>query len=123
MSLSNGRPYLAIPGPSAMPDRVLNAMHRAAPNIYEGPLHDLTDGVLADLKTVAGTRAHVAIYIVNGHGAWEAANANLFSRGDVALVLATGNFGHGWANSARRMGVTVEMLDFGKSVAADPAQV
>lgn len=123
MSLSNGRPYLAIPGPSAMPDRVLNAMHRAAPNIYEGPLHDLTNGVLADLKTVAGTRAHVAIYIVNGHGAWEAANANLFSRGDVALVLATGNFGHGWANSARRMGVTVEMLDFGKSVAADPAQV
>ncbi len=36
MSLANGRPYLAIPGPSVMPDRVLAAMHRASPNIYEG---------------------------------------------------------------------------------------
>ena len=33
MTLANGRPYLAIPGPSVMPDRVLNAMHRASPNI------------------------------------------------------------------------------------------
>ena len=34
MSLASGRPYLAIPGPSTMPDRVLQAMHRGAPNIY-----------------------------------------------------------------------------------------
>ncbi len=36
MSLSHGRHYLAIPGPSVIPDRVLQAMHQAAPNIYEG---------------------------------------------------------------------------------------
>lgn len=119
MSLANGRPYLAIPGPSVVPDRVLNAMHRAAPNIYEGPLHDMTRGVIADLKTVAGTSGNVAIYIVNGHGAWEAANANLFSRGDKALVLATGRFGIGWAASAERMGVSVDVLDFGKSSPVD----
>ncbi len=34
MSLSSGRSYVAIPGPSVMPDRVLAAMHRASPNIY-----------------------------------------------------------------------------------------
>lgn len=33
MSLARGRSYHAIPGPSVMPDRVLRAMHRAAPNI------------------------------------------------------------------------------------------
>ena len=115
MSLANGRPYLAIPGPSVVPDRVLAAMHRPSPNIYEGQLHDLTAKVAVDLKAVAGTGAHVAIYIVNGHGAWEAANANLFSRGDKALVLATGRFGIGWAESARRMGVAVELMDFGRS--------
>ena len=44
MSLANGREYLAIPGPSVMPDRVLRAMHRAAPNIYEGAIVDEVAG-------------------------------------------------------------------------------
>ncbi len=113
MSLANGRAYLAIPGPSTMPDRVLQAMHRSAPNIYDGALHDLVASLLPDLRRVAGTEGHVAIYIGNGHAGWEAANANLFSRGDRALVLATGLFGLGWANSARAMGVAVDLLDFG----------
>lgn len=123
MSLAQGRPYLAIPGPSTMPDRVLNAMHRAAPNIYDGALIDMTRGIYPDLRRIADTAAHVAIYIANGHGAWEAANANLFSRGDKALVAATGRFGIGWADSAQRMGVDVEVIDFGRSAPADPARI
>ena len=50
MSLGFGRHYLAIPGPSVMPDRVLQAMHQAAPNIYEGALHEMVDGIIPDLK-------------------------------------------------------------------------
>lgn len=123
MSLAAGRSYLAIPGPSVMPDRVLAAMMRPAPNIYGGPLHDLTHSVLADLRRVAHTTAHVAIYIGNGHAGWEAVNANLFSQGDRALFVATGNFGLGWAESARRMGVAVETLDCGKRAAVDPERV
>lgn len=117
--LANGRPYLAIPGPSAMPDRVLAAMHRAAPNIYAGPLPDLVETLWPDLRRLAGTSGHVGIWIANGHGAWEAANANLFSRGDKALVLATGRFGIGWAESARALGVEAEMLDFGRAAPVD----
>jgi alanine-glyoxylate transaminase/serine-glyoxylate transaminase/serine-pyruvate transaminase len=113
MSLANGRPYLAIPGPSTMPDRVLQAMHRGAPNIYAGALHELTASLWPDLKVVAGTTGHVALYIGNGHAGWEAANANLFSRGDRALVLATGRFGIGWSESARAMGIDVDLIDFG----------
>jgi alanine-glyoxylate transaminase / serine-glyoxylate transaminase / serine-pyruvate transaminase len=93
MSLANGRPYLAIPGPSVIPDRVLRAMHQGSPNIYEGPLIDMVASLWPDLRQVAGTTGHVAIYIGNGHAGWEAANANLFSRGDKALVLAVGQFG------------------------------
>jgi alanine-glyoxylate transaminase / serine-glyoxylate transaminase / serine-pyruvate transaminase len=44
----------------------------------------------------------VAIYIGNGHAGWEAANCNVFSRGDRALVLATGRFGIGWASQPAR---------------------
>jgi alanine-glyoxylate transaminase / serine-glyoxylate transaminase / serine-pyruvate transaminase len=117
MTTAPGRPYLAIPGPSVMPDRVLQAMHRAAPNIYGGSLIDMVATLWPDLRAVACTAGHVAIYIGNGHAGWEAANTNLFSRGDRALVLASGRFGHGWAESARALGVAVDLLDFGTAPA------
>jgi alanine-glyoxylate transaminase/serine-glyoxylate transaminase/serine-pyruvate transaminase len=123
MSLANGRPYLAIPGPSVIPDRVMRAMHRGSPNIYEGPLIEMVASLWPDLRMLAGTTGHVATYIGNGHAGWEAANANLFSRGDKALVLAVGQFGLSWANSARAMGIDVDVLDFGKSSPVDMARV
>ncbi|MCB6176886.1 aminotransferase class V-fold PLP-dependent enzyme [Rhodobacter sp. Har01] len=123
MSLAHGHPYLAIPGPSVMPERVLRAMHRGSPNIYEGPLVEMVAGLWPDLRAVAGTTAHVAAYIGNGHAGWEAANANLFSRGERALVLATGQFGLSWANHARQMGIEVEVLDFGRAAPADPGRL
>src|SRR6056297_2695234 len=55
ISLAQGREYLAIPGPSVMPDAVLQAMHRASPNIYEGALVDMVAGMVPDLKRVART--------------------------------------------------------------------
>lgn len=123
VSLAHGRPYLAIPGPSVMPDRVLRAMHQASPNIYAGGLHDLVAAMWPRLRAVAGTQHHIAAYIANGHGTWEAANANLFSRGDKALVLGVGSFGVGWADSARAMGVEVDLLNFGQSTPVDMTQV
>ncbi|SEM78866.1 pyridoxal-phosphate-dependent aminotransferase family protein [Palleronia pelagia] len=123
MSLANGRSYLAIPGPSVVPEAVLRAMHRAAPNIYTGELREMMPGIIADLKRVARTEAHCAIYIANGHGIWEAALANILSPGDRLLVPATGRFAHGWSDIARRLGAEVEILDFGKRDPIDAARV
>lgn len=123
MSLAHGRPYLAIPGPSVIPDRVLNAMHRIGPNIYEGAIFDLAQGIFDDLRRVAFSSQHVAIYTGSGHAAWEAANANMFSRGDKALVAATGRFGVNWAAAARAMGVETQVIDFGNRACADPARI
>ena len=123
VSLNHGRPYLAIPGPSVMPDRVLAAMHKGAPNIYGGPLHEMVEGLWPRLRAVAGTRHHIAMYIGNGHAGWEAANCNLFSRGDTALVLSVGRFGIGWADAVRGLGVEVELLDFGQRSPVDMARV
>ncbi len=122
-SLGQGRPYLAIPGPSVVPDRVLNAMHSPAPNIYEGALPQMMPDLLRDLRAAACTRQHVAIYISNGHGAWEAALANICAPGDRVLSLVTGRFGTGWAEMARALGVNLQTLDFGRSAPLDPQQV
>jgi alanine-glyoxylate transaminase/serine-glyoxylate transaminase/serine-pyruvate transaminase len=98
-------------------------MHRAAPNIYEGELIELTDTVRADLARVAGTKGRAAIYIGNGHAAWEAAVANVLAPGQRALVIATGRFGLGWAETARRMGVEAEVMDFGFRGSFDAGRV
>lgn len=123
MTDAGGRPYRAIPGPSVVPDAVLRAMHRAAPNIYEGEIVDLTAGLIPDLKRVARTEGNVAIYIANGHGAWEAALANTVAPGERVLVVATGRFGHGWAEVAQARGLEVELIDCGTRTPADPARV
>ena len=117
MSLANGRPYLAIPGPSVVPDRVLQAMHRPAPNIYAGALVEMVAGLWPDLRAVAGTTANVAAYIGNGHALWEASTANLFSKGDRVLLVSTGHFGMGWKAALEAVGVEVQCLDFGRGVA------
>ncbi|MGR3434734.1 MAG: pyridoxal-phosphate-dependent aminotransferase family protein [Shimia sp.] len=123
MTLANGRTILAIPGPSVMPDAVLRAMDRAAPHIYTGELVEVTRSVVADLKAVAQTEHDVAMYIANGHGAWEAALANTLSRGDRVLVLVTGRFARGWATMAEAMGIECDLLDFGRRGPVDPARV
>jgi alanine-glyoxylate transaminase/serine-glyoxylate transaminase/serine-pyruvate transaminase len=123
MSLANGRHYLAIPGPSVMPDRVLQAMHRPAPNIYVGEMVELTHSLVPDLKAIARTKHHVAMYIANGHGAWEAALVNTLSRGDRILILGTGRFCLGWGEMATAMGVDAQVLDFGQRSDIDMARV
>ena len=118
-SLRHGRAYLAIPGPSVIPDEVLAAMHRGAPNIYAGEVVDIAASIAPDLKRVARTSGHVAMYIGNGHAAWEAALANTIAPGEKVLVPATGRFGHGWGEMAAGIGAEVETIDFGKRTPMD----
>ena len=119
MSLAQGRTHLATPGPSIIPDKVLEAMHRAAPNIYEGEIIEITESVLKDLTSFAKTSGDAILYVANGHGAWEAAVANLFDPGDTVLVMATGQFGLGWADLCKKMNLNVILIDFGFEKSVD----
>ena len=123
MSVRAGREFLAIPGPTTVPDEVLRAMHRPAVDIYAGPLLALTDSLLKDVARVFETTGHAYIYISNGHGAWEASLTNVLSKGDRILVLESGRFAIGWGESARRMGVEVEILKGDMRRAVRPSEV
>src|SRR6476620_6335296 len=92
LSLNAGRELVAIPGPSVVPDRVLSAMHRAMPNIYDGELIDVSLSVLDDLAGLVRTSGTAFVALANGHGAWEMAITNTLSRGDKVLVLESGRF-------------------------------
>ena len=108
MVVRAGREFLAIPGPTTMPDEVLRAMHRPALDIYSEEMLGMTDSLLRDLSKLFATKGHSYIYIANGHGAWEATLSNVLSRGDKILVLESGRFAIGWGNVAAAMGVDVD---------------
>ncbi len=121
MTVSNGRQFLCIPGPTTVPESVLNAAHQPAVDIYAGDLIALTDRCLMDLRTVFCTQGRSYIYAANGHGAWEAALSNVLSRGDRILVLESGRFAHGWGEMAAMLGITVDRIPGDWRRAVDPA--
>lgn len=123
MTVRAGREFLAIPGPTTMPDEVLQAMHRPALDIYSNEMVELTHGLLDDITKLFKTRGNPYIYIANGHGAWEATLSNVLSRGDKLLVLESGRFAINWGNAASAMGAEVEVLKGDWRRAVRPAEV
>src|ERR1700721_2861517 len=87
MVVRAGREFLAIPGPTTVPDEVLRAMHRPAVDIYAGPLLALTESLHRDIARVFQTEGRAYIYIANGHGAWEASLTNVLSKGDMRRAV------------------------------------
>src|SRR6266550_1699926 len=124
MTVRAGREFLAIPGPTTMPDEVLRAMHRPALDIYSDQMVNLTDSLMRDLSKLFATKGKSYIYIANGHGAWEAVLSNVLSRGDKVLVLESGRFAIGWGQAARMLGAEVEVLpgDFRRAVRAEAVE-
>lgn len=55
MSIANGRVLLAMPGPTNIPDRVLQAMMRPAEELASKTIVDLTETLLDDLKAIFRT--------------------------------------------------------------------
>jgi alanine-glyoxylate transaminase/serine-glyoxylate transaminase/serine-pyruvate transaminase len=124
MTVRAGREFLAIPGPTTMPDEVLQAMHRPALDIYSQEMIDLSRGLHHDLARLFATKGNIYIYIANGHGAWEAVLANVLSRGDKLLVLESGRFALNWGHAAKAMGAEVEVLkgDWRRAVRPDEVE-
>lgn len=123
MSLNHGFSHLAMPGPTVIPERVLQAMHRPSPDIYSGDLVDGSDALYADLARVARTAHDTVIFIGNGHAGWEGALANTLAPGDRVLALYTGRFGRGWAQMAEALGIHIEAIDFGMDQPVDAQRV
>lgn len=107
----SGRPFLQIPGPTNVPERVLRAMDRAVID-HRGPAFGaLVRGLLPDLARVFKTeRGRVIVYPTSGTGAWEASLVNVLSPGDAVLAFDYGHFSAGFAAAARNLGFAVDLV-------------
>jgi alanine-glyoxylate transaminase/serine-glyoxylate transaminase/serine-pyruvate transaminase len=105
-----GRNHLYIPGPTNVPNEVLNAMHVPMEDHRSPAFPKLFAPLLEDLKTVFGTTTGQAfIFPATGTAGWEVAFTNVLNQGDKVLIYRFGQFAHLWANMATRLGFQVEL--------------
>src|SRR6266568_2278513 len=118
-----GRHFLQIPGPTNVPDRVLQAI--AAPTIdHRGPeFAELGKEIVGGMKRVLQTAGTVVVYPSSGTGAWEAALVNTLSPGDRVLMIETGHFASLWRQMATRLGLDIDFLPGDWRHGVDPAQL
>jgi alanine-glyoxylate transaminase/serine-glyoxylate transaminase/serine-pyruvate transaminase len=120
-----GRPFLQIPGPTLVPDRIVRAM--AQPIIdHRGPkFAALVQECVSGLRDIFQTRrGHIVLYPGSGTGAWEAALVNTLSPGDRILACVNGHFATGFARTASAFGMEGDCLElpYGAGVPAEEVE-
>jgi aspartate aminotransferase-like enzyme len=114
---------LRIPGPTPIPDAVLDAQsapmidHRGAE--FGAMLREITAGI----ATLIGTRHEVFLLTGSGSGALEAAVVNTLSPDDRVLAVVTGAFGERFAAIAEAFGAAVDRFPVPWGEPANPAAV
>ena len=118
-----GRHFLQIPGPSAVPDRILSAISQQTID-HRGPdFAKVGLKALDGMKSIFKTDAHVFIYPSSGTGAWEAALVNSLSPGDRVLMVETGHFATLWKKLADKLGIKAEFIEGDWRGGADPDRI
>ncbi len=117
-----GRPFLQIPGPSIVPERVVRAMSQALID-HRGPtfaalLREVLHGLQALFRTAEG---HVLLFPGSGTGGWECCIVNTLSPGDQVLGCVNGYFSDLFCRTATSHGIDVQRLEveYGAGVPAD----
>ncbi len=98
---------LRIPGPTPLPDEVIDAMHRDMISHRGEEFHDLLRDVTTMLQRAFQTQRDVLIFPGAGTGGLEASLANVFSFGDTIISVSVGSFGDRYAEIAERFGLHV----------------
>ena len=115
-----GHRFLHSPGPTRVPDEVMDAMRRQPMDMGDPRLERVIQACETGLKALLQTdKADVFMYTCNGHGAWEAVIANLLAPGQQVLVAGTGHFSESWAGQAEAMGARVLRTPWREGYPAD----
>lgn len=104
------REFLMIPGPTPVPDAVLEAVAKHPIGHRSADFSKVVQDVTANLKLLGQTENEVYVLTASGTGGMEAAISNTINAGDKVLSLICGVFGERWAKIAEAFGAEVERL-------------
>lgn len=118
-----GHHFLQIPGPSAVPERILRAISMQTVD-HRGPgFAEIGHTSLSGMKEIFQTQSPVIIYPASGTGAWEAALVNTLSPSDKVVMFETGHFAMLWQQLAKKIGLEAEIIKGDWRGGADPQQI
>lgn len=123
MALARGRQFLAIPGPTNIPLRILSALDRPAMDFTTPEFAAVAEEVQLGLRRVFKTEHDIFIWASTGHGAWEAAVANFYAAGEKVLICETGSFSEWWLEMAQLFELDAEYLPGDCRQGIDPAKL
>ncbi len=119
-----GHRFLHAPGPTHLHHAVVEAMSRQPLDHGDPRLLEMVAACEAGIKALLQSpHAHVFMYATNGHGAWEAAHANLLAVGDTVLIPGTGHFSESWAVQTEALGAVVMRTPWREGYLLDPPEI
>jgi aspartate aminotransferase-like enzyme len=101
---------LMIPGPTPVPERVLQAMAKHPIGHRSADFSAIFGEVTANLKWLHQTNNDLLILAASGTGAMEAAIINFLSAGDTVLVGTNGKFGERWGELCEAYSLNVQYI-------------
>lgn len=114
---------LRIPGPTPVPESVLQAMTKQMVNHRGKEFGELVQRITERLQGFFQTKGDVLILTASGTGSMEAAVTNTLSPGDEALAITNGSFGDRFAKIAEVFGAKVQRLSFEWGQPVEPEAV
>jgi aspartate aminotransferase-like enzyme len=112
---------LRIPGPTPLPDDILQVMSKQMINHRGEEFEQILKKIITNLKKLFQTKNDVFVLTGSGTGGMEATIVNTLSPGDKVLSVSIGVFGERFASIAQQFGAEVTPLRFewGKPADAD----
>lgn len=114
---------LRVPGPTPVPEEVLQAGATPMFNHRGKEFAALIQRVTASLKELFGTSNDLFLLTGSGTGALEATVVNTLSPGDKVLAVSIGEFGDRFTEIAHTFGADLVRLKYEPGNAADPDDI
>jgi aspartate aminotransferase-like enzyme len=123
MSEIPGSYRLRLPGPTAVPERVRNAIARPMVS-HRGPeFTAILRRTEEMIQPLLGTCNHVLFFASTGTGMMEASLVNVLAPGERVLAVVNGQFGERFGAIAQALGAQVDTLEIPWGSAADPDDI
>ncbi|MDC3092309.1 alanine--glyoxylate aminotransferase family protein [Prochlorococcus sp. AH-716-M18] len=111
-----------IPGPTPVPEKVLQALSKHPIGHRSKEFQDLVESTTKNLQWLHQTQNDVLTITGSGTAAMEAGIINTLSRGDKVICGENGKFGERWVKVAKEFGLEVIKIDSEWGTPLDPEE-
>lgn len=114
------RQILMIPGPTTIPQRILNVLSNPAIGHRTAEFSAIVQDVTEKMKSIYKTKNDLLLISASSSGAMEAAVSNFISPGEKVIVMENGHLSNRWTKIAKAFNADVHVIEGEWGKQADP---